>query len=113
MGVVVAPIVEGKLEAWKSWIAELKGPRQSELRVFNERYGLTRHDAWLAETPMGPVVVAIHEGPGSDQFMQKLGSSSASFDQWFAGKVKELHGLDVSGPPPGPVPELYLSSGPA
>lgn len=111
MAIIVAPIGEGKLEAWKSWIAELKGPRQSELNSFNARYGLTRHDAWLAETPMGPVVVAIHEGPGADQFMAKLGSSNESFDRWFAGKVKEIHGLDVSTPPPGPMPELYLHSG--
>ena len=111
MGIVVVPIVEGKLEAWKAWTAELNGARQSEFSSFNARYGLTRHAAWLAATPMGTVVVAQHEGPGADTFMSKLGSSTDSFDQWFAGKVKELHGLDVSAPPPGPMPELYTNFG--
>ncbi len=111
MGIIVAPIVEGKLEAWKAWASELKGPRQSELNSYNQRYRLTRHDAWLAETPMGPVVVVLQEGPGADDVMAKLSSSTFPFDLWFAGKVKEIHGLDVSAPPPGPMPELYLQSG--
>ena len=63
MGIVVAPIVEGKLEAWKAWCEELGGPRRYEFDGFNQRYGLTRHAAWLAETPMGPVV---HTGRGAD-----------------------------------------------
>lgn len=111
MGIVVAPIVEGKLEAWKAWTAELNGSRQSEFSSFNARYGLTRHAAWLAETPMGPIVVVQHEGPGADTVMAKLGSSTDSFDQWFVGKVKEMHGLDLSAPPPGPMPELYTNFG--
>ena len=111
MGIVVAPILKGKVEDWKAWTAELKGSRQSELSSFNARYGLTRHAAWLAETPMGPVVVAQHEGPGAETFMPKLASSTDVFDVWFAGKIKEMHGLDVSAPPPGPMPELYLNFG--
>ena len=111
MGIIVAPIVEGKVEAWKAWTAELNGPRQSEFSSFNARYGLTRHAAWLAETPMGQIVVAQHEGPGADSFMAKLGSGTDPFDIWFAGKVKEMHGLDVNAPPPGPMPELYTNFG--
>jgi len=40
--------------------------------------------------------------------MQKLGESTNAFDKWFAGKIKEIHGLDVSAPPPGPMPQKYL-----
>jgi hypothetical protein len=48
MGVIVAPVVEGKLDAWKAWTQELMGPRKAALADFNKRYGLTRHAAWLA-----------------------------------------------------------------
>jgi hypothetical protein len=108
MGVILAPIQAGKLDTWKKWVAELTGPRKAEWADFNKRYALTTHDAWLTETPMGPAVIAIHGGPGSDTFMQKLGKSTNSFDKWFAGKIKEIHGLDVSAPPPGPMPQKYL-----
>ena len=60
MGVVVAPIVEGKLDAWKGYIGEMKGARKEGLADFNRRYGLTRHAAWLAQSPAGPMVVVLH-----------------------------------------------------
>ncbi len=111
MGVVLAPILEGKLEAWKQFAKETQGPRREELRDLNRRYGLTRHAAWLAETPSGPMVIALHEGPGGDEFMEKLASSQHAVDVWFKEKVKELHGFDVTQPPPGPLPEIYMDSG--
>ncbi len=111
MAFVVAPILEGKVDTWKAWIADLKGARSADLKDMNQRMGLTRHAAWLAETPMGAMVAVLQEGPGSDSFMQKLGQSTHEFDQWFAGNIKEIHGMDVSQPPPGPMPELYLDSG--
>ena len=111
MGVVLAPIIQGKLDTWKQWVHELSGglPGQ-ELADFNRRYGLTRHAAWLVETPSGPAVIALHEGPGADELMQKLAPSQHRFDISFKEKLKELHGMDVTQPPPGPMPELYLDS---
>lgn len=107
-GVVLAPIVEGNLDAWKAWIGELNGSRQEEFASFNSRYGLTKHEAWLAETPASPAVIAIHEGPGSDDLMPKRGPSQESFDVWFKSKLVELHGMDVTQPPLGPMPARYL-----
>jgi len=110
MGVVVAPVLEGKLDAWKQWIEEIQGSRSEEFADFNRRYGLTRHAAWLAETPMGPIVVVLHEGPGADEFMQKLGPSQDAPDVWFKDKLKEIHGFDLTQPPPGPMPQLSMYS---
>jgi len=111
MGLVVAPIVEGKREANNKWLAELNGSSKEDMKDFNRRYGLTRHRAWNAETPNGPVVVALHEGPGADDFMGKLGSSDNEFDRRFAAHILEVHGMDVTKPPPGPMPELVHDSG--
>ena len=108
MGLIVAPILEGKLEAWKSWISEFTGSRKSEFDDFNKRYGLTRHDGWLVETPDGPMAVVLHEGPGGDAFMEKVAHSEDSFDKSFAKKVAEFHGMDLNAPPPGPPPVKML-----
>ena len=84
MGLVLAPIVEGKLDSWKSWNAELAGAKKSEFDEFNQRYGLTRHDVWLAETPGGPMAVVMHEGPGGGYLYAKactIGSQLRSFDE--------------------------------
>ena len=112
MGVILAPIVEGKLEDWKAWTRdELMCSRSEEFKDFNSRYGLTRHAAWLAETPTGPVVIALHQGSGEEDFMPQLAASDKEFDGWFRDKIKVMHGLDVTQPPPGPMPELYTDSG--
>ncbi len=111
MALIVAPILEGKLDVWKQWISELQGSSSQDMTDLNKRYGLTKHAAWLAETPSGTVVVAIHEGPGSAEFMPKLGPSQNEFDIGFKQKLMEIHGIDVTQPPPGPMPELYLDSG--
>ena len=111
MALIVAPILEGKVDAWKQWISDLQGSRSNDLADLNKRDGLTKDAAWLAETPSGAVVVAIHEGPGSDEFMPKLGPSQHEFDISFKQKLMEIHGIDVTQPPPGPMPELYLDSG--
>ena len=43
--------------------------------------------------------------------MKTLGESTHEFDKWFAGKIKEVHGIDVNQPPSGPMPKLYFNSG--
>ena len=104
MGLVVAPIIDGQLEAWKSWNAELSGSKKSEWEDFNNRYGLIRHDVWLAETPGGPMAVVFHEGPGADSYMQDLAQSENSFDKWIAGSIESFHNMKLGEPPPGPMP---------
>ena len=108
MGLVVAPIVEGKLDAWKSWIAELKGSRKQDFDDLNKRYGLTRHDVWLVDVPNGAMAVVLHEGPGADSFMQKVGHSNNSFDLEMKRFLEEFHGMRLDQPPPGPMPVKLL-----
>jgi hypothetical protein len=62
----------------------------------------------LAETPNGPLAVVLHEGPGSDSFMQKLGQSENSVDKAFVKSLEEIHGMNVNAPPPGPPPTKML-----
>lgn len=111
MAIVMAPILPGKLEEWQGWMAELNGPKKRLLEDFNKRMGLTRHAAWLTETPTGPVVVAMHEGPGGTEFMQKLGKSTNEFDVWFRKRIENLHGLDFTAPTKIQPPQQVLDSG--
>ena len=107
MAVILAPIVEGKLDAWKDFARSLSG---REFEDFNSRYDLTRHAAWLAETPAGPMVIVLLEGPGADDHMQRLAASDNEYDRRHRAKIMEVHGMDVTQPPPGPLPEKYVDS---
>ena len=40
MGLVLAPIAEGKADAWKAWAEALAGPKKGDFDDFNRRYGL-------------------------------------------------------------------------
>ena len=110
MGMMVVPIAEGKVDVWKEWIGELMANRKAEFEDFNKRHGLSRHSAWLAETPTGPVVAALHEGQGAERFMESLQKSSHEFDLWFKSKLEEIHGFDFSAPPTMPATQIHLDS---
>ncbi|MFC2088096.1 hypothetical protein ACFLSX_00710 [Calditrichota bacterium] len=110
MSLVLAPIVDGKQETWKQWANDLKGSKAEEFKDFNTRYGLTRHSAWLAETPTGTVVAALHEGPGADNFMSKVATSDHQFDVLFKQRLKEFHNMDFSKPLPGSPPQLLINA---
>ena len=104
MGLVIAPIRDGKVEAWKSWAEKLAGEKRNEFEDMNKRHGLTEHNVWFAETPAGPMAVVLHEGPGADTFMPNVAKSDNAFDIWIKESIEDFHGMDLGAPPPGPMP---------
>jgi hypothetical protein len=104
MGLVVAPVVKGKEEEWKSWGLKFKGEMKKEWEELNKRHGLTRHDVWAVETPNGLLAVVLHEGPGADTFLQKGAVSDHKIDMLMKESLTKFHGMDLNAPPPGPMP---------
>jgi hypothetical protein len=101
MPAIAAPLAADKLEAWGAWIGELNGPQKAAFDDLNSRHGLTEHRAYLQPMPDGNfLVLAVHEGPGSDGFIAKLAGSDVEFDRWFMGALADIHGIDPSGPLP-------------
>ena len=109
MALILAPIQADKVAAWGEFMKEMSGPRKAEFDAFNRRHRLTKHEAWLCETPAGSFVCAIHEGPGAAELIPNIAQSSDAFDKWFAAQLTSIHGMDLSKPPPGKMPELKLT----
>jgi hypothetical protein len=105
MGLVVVPVLKGREEEWKSWSRKLKGEMKKDFDDLNQRHGLTRHDVWAVETPDGLLAVVLHEGPGADSFMHDIAVSDHPTDIRMKESIEKFHGMDMSGPPPGPMPE--------
>ena len=103
-----APILPGKLEAWKQFNNELNGLRRKEFEDQQKRVGITRQRVWLQHTPDGDMALIIQEGEEPQKAMEVLGASENEFDIWFKAQVKDIHGLDLSQPLPGPLPDLYI-----
>ncbi len=108
MPAMAAPLAADKLDTWEGWVAELNGPRKDAFDDMNARHGVTDHRAYLQPLPDGNfLVLAMHEGPGSDTFLPSLASSDHEFDRWFMASVAEIHAMDPSGPMP-PMAERKL-----
>ena len=84
------------------------GAKEADFEDLMKRSGITRQCVSLQQTPMGDFVVVFFEGPNPGAVMASLGSSTNEFEKWFAQNIKELHGIDASQPPPGPMSELVL-----
>jgi hypothetical protein len=108
MEAMAVPIHPGKLEAWRSWCAELVGSRKAEFDDMNRRFGLTTHSAWHQANPDGSdLAIVVIDGPGAPEFMGKLVRSNHEFDTWFRSSIEEVHPVDLSAPLP-PMPDRVL-----
>ena len=108
MGLVVAPVVKGMEEEWKSFSKKLKGEMKKDYDDLNKRHGLTRHDVWAVETPVGLLAVVLHEGTGAESFMHNVAVSEHPTDILMKENIQKFHGMDMSAPPPGPMPEKLV-----
>ena len=101
------PILPGKTEQWKHFTQEMAGPRHSEYEASRKRLGETREAAYLQHTPQGDMAVIYAEAQDVQRVFEGFGMSQEPFDVWFREQVKEIHGVDLSQPLPGPLPEAF------
>ncbi|MBV9229891.1 MAG: hypothetical protein JOZ18_11300 [Chloroflexi bacterium] len=102
------PILPGKMEQWKHFCQEMVGPRHSEYEASRKRLGVTREAAYLQQTPQGDMAIVYMEAQDISRVFEGFGRSQVPFDVWFREQVKEIHGLDLSQPLPGPFPEAIV-----
>jgi hypothetical protein len=107
---VAIPIVSGKTDQWKRFIGELKGPRFADFKASRKRLGVHER-TFLQKTPMGDFVLVTLEGADPASAFARFGQGTDDFTKWFLNEVKEIHGMDLTAPPPGPLPELLIDSG--
>ncbi len=103
-----APVLPGKLDAWKEFHDQLDGLRRWDFEDQQRRLGLVRHRVWLQETSEGPVALVVQEGEDPERARAILASSTHAFDVWFKEQVMELHGIDLSEPPDVSSITLYV-----
>jgi hypothetical protein len=106
---MAAPILPGKTEQWRRFKEELKGPRYSEYVESRRRMGV-RERAFLQSTPQGDIAIITWEGEDAEKALRHFAESDDPFTRWFLQQVKEIHGLDLSQPVPGGVPEMVVDT---
>lgn len=106
----VFPILPGKTEEWRAFVAELTGPRSADFAESRRRAGV-RERTFLQSTPMGDMVIVTLEGDDPAGAFQKMIQQDDVFSRWFLEQVKNAHGVDLTQPLPGPLPELVADTG--
>ena len=94
------PILPGKTEAARRAAAAISGPRRAEVNEWGRRVGITKHTVWLQQTPHGDMTIAYFEADDPNRPFKELASSNRLFDRWYREQLKEIHGLDLTQPPP-------------
>jgi hypothetical protein len=101
----VAPIVPGQLDAWKSFVNELKTTRKHDYTNSRKRLGIKHERVWLEHTPMGDFAVVSFEGKDAETSINRAMTSKDPFDIWFAEQIAKMNGMSGNPPPPN---ELML-----
>ena len=102
------PILPGKTETWKTYVKEITGPRNRELKDSRKRLSLSKEKVWLQKTPMGDSAVVYWEAKDIGKVFEGIMKSDNPFEKWFPDKVMvEVHGMNPSQPPP-PLNEVIL-----
>src|ERR1700722_6799006 len=107
---MAVPLEEGKTEQWKEFMETLDGERNAEFKASRAALGV-RERTFLQETPMGNLVIVTLEGENPEEAFKKFGQGKDAFTKWFVQEVKAIHGMDLTSPPPGKLPELLIDSG--
>ncbi len=109
---VAFPILPGKTDEWRSFIAELNGARNAEFVASRKRAGV--HEVtFLQPTPMGDLVIVTLEGDDPAKSFGMMSTGTDEFTTWFVERAKALHGVDISAPMTAAPSEQVLDTGKA
>ena len=100
------PILPGKTEDWRAWMAEANGARRAEFEASRAEHGIHER-AYLQHTPMGDLAIVTMEGKDPGQAFGQMMNADTDFARWFTGKAKEMHGFDPSELPAGEPSGLF------
>ncbi len=103
--VFAVPVLPGKEELDRRTMDEMADSRRDEYEAALREAGITRHAIWHQETPDGTLALVYIDADNPDA-AQRFTSSDAAISRWFVEKTQEVHGIDVSGPPP-PVSKVH------
>ena len=108
---VAFPILPGKTDEWRAWMADLNGPRRDEFQASRRAAGVHER-TFLQPTPMGDLVIVTIEGDDPGHAFATMMAAKDAFTTWFIERATAVHGLDPSAVTAGPPSELVVDSGP-
>ena len=103
--VFAIPVLPGNEELHRQTLDEMAESRRDEYAAALEEAGISRQAIWHEETPQGTLALVYIEADSPDA-AQRFTSSDAAVSRFFRERMQEVHGVDVSQPPP-PVSKVH------
>ena len=107
--ILTAPILPGKLEAWRRFCQEMQGRRQEGYEQSRRQLGIASEAVWLLRTARADVAVVRVNTEEPEHLLARLAASDHPFDRWFKEQIGEICGLDLSPAFVGPTMELVFT----
>jgi hypothetical protein len=102
------PVLPGKEDAVRDWIAELAGPRKAGFDALQRRSDIARETLTLQETPTGAFLLFWFDGDVEKAF-RALIAGDDEFTLWHRARLRDVTGIDLAGGGDGgPQPETLL-----
>jgi hypothetical protein len=107
-GALAFPVLPGKSEADVRRISERFKEDPEGYWESRRSQGVTLERAYWQHTPMGDFVVAYVEStrPTLAEAFGAASQDNTPMGKFFAETVKDVHGIDITQPPEGPLPEV-------
>ena len=103
---IVAPILPGKLEAWRRMMREVTGPRYAEWADHHRRMGVAREVVWEQRLPGMDLAIVAIDGVDPGAILDKMTASDHPFDVWFRDTIISVTGYLETAPDELPPPVL-------
>src|SRR3954453_11348641 len=103
------PILPDKQAQWRSFVTELQGSRREQFNASRRQMGV-RERTFMQQTPSGNLTIVTLEGDDPMGAFARFAQGQDEFTRWFLQQVKQVHGVDLSQPPAGPLPELLVDT---
>jgi hypothetical protein len=101
------PVMPGKEDAARAWIAALGGPRKEGFDALQRRSDITRETLTLQESPAGSFLLFWLEGDVGKAFAAVIGGDD-EFTVWHRDRLRDVTGIDLTQGAEGPAPETLL-----
>ncbi len=100
------PIAADKTAAARAFLQQLERERKSEYAASEQRLGITKEVWALQQSPMGELFVVFFQSEDIGGSVGQFVGSQDEFDQWFKRELKDITGVDLNVPPPGPLSDI-------
>jgi hypothetical protein len=102
------PVQPGKGDLARKFANEVRGEHASHYADLMQRSGTTRVTWTLNETPAGTFILVWYEADDVLAIFDILANNTDDAANWMRSRIEETGGIQLTGPPPGPAPELIL-----